>query len=35
VAAWQPGDDTQKLLAAADGALYLAKIGGRDRVTVS
>lgn len=35
VAAWRPGDDTQKLLAAADGALYLAKIGGRDRVTVS
>jgi diguanylate cyclase len=35
VAAWRPGDDAQTLLAAANGALYLAKTAGRDRVTVS
>lgn len=33
VAAMQPGDDAQGLIARADGALYQSKQGGRDRVT--
>jgi diguanylate cyclase len=33
VAALQPGDDAQALIARADGALYQSKNGGRDRVS--
>lgn len=33
VAAMQPGDDAQDLIARADGALYKSKQSGRDRVT--
>jgi diguanylate cyclase len=33
VAALQPGDDAQALIARADGALYQSKHGGRDRVS--